>query len=76
MKIRHTIALGLITIGLIAACGLLMNARDEKSFSANDPWFGDDDSDDPFAEMIEEGAGLIAQMKAEAAEMARRIQRA
>lgn len=77
MKTRHTIAFGLIAFGVIAACGLLLNARNEKTLSSSDDsWFDDGDSDDPFADMIEEGAGLIAQLKAEAADLARRIQRA
>ena len=72
MKSRDAIVLGLIALVAVAACGFLLNARNEEHFSADVPWMGEEDSDDPFAEMIEEGAGLIGQMKAEAAELARR----
>lgn len=44
--------------------------EDEQEFDV--PWTGSGDEEDPFALMIEEGAGLIGQLMAEAAARASR----
>lgn len=71
MKTRDALALGFIAVAVVAACGLLLCSQEEE-LAYSVPWTGGADADDPFADMIEEGAGLIAQLKAEAAERAGR----
>lgn len=75
MSKRTTIALGLL-VAATATLGLsLLLSRRRERLATADPWHPGqptDPDDDPFAEMIEEGAGLLGQMKAEAAELARR----
>lgn len=76
MSKRTTITLGLL-VAATATLGLsLLLSRRRERLATAEPWYpgqpADPDEDDPFAEMIEEGAGLLGQMKAEAAELARR----
>lgn len=74
MKTRNAMALGLLTLAALTAVGVLLYRQheQEEAVIADVPWSGEVDNEDPFAEMIEEGAGLIGQMKAEAAELAKK----
>lgn len=71
MKTRNALALGLIALAAVATLGICLTRQEEEQYATDVPWTGEVDSDDPFAEMIEEGAGLIAQLRAEAAERLR-----
>ncbi|MBK9422324.1 MAG: hypothetical protein IPN44_14930 [Flavobacteriales bacterium] len=69
MKKKNIIAFGLFGIAAVAVVGLYRSLRDQEEWTSSFdvPWTGTDDPDDPFHGLVEEGAGLIAQFKAEAA---------
>jgi|GEM_PF-6690861 len=73
MKTRHAISFGLIACAAVATLSLFLSREDEEPFATDVPWTGGAESDDPFADMIEEGGGLIAQLRAEAAERLRKV---
>ena len=74
MKTRFAMALGLIAIAAVATLGIYLSRQEEEEQYATDvPWTGEVDDDNPFAEMIEEGAGLIAMLRAQAAEQASKM---
>ena len=66
-------ALGLIAIAAVATLGVYLSRQEEEQYATDVPWMGEADSDDPFAEMVEEGAGLIAMLRAQAAEQASKM---
>lgn len=73
MKTRHALAFGLVAFAAVATLSLLLSRVEEEQDVTHVPWAGDADGDDPFAGMVEEGAGLIAQLRAEAAERSRKV---
>lgn len=78
MNNKNLMILGLFGIAAVALVGLYLSLRDEEEHtpSFDVPWTGTEDLDDPFQGWVEEGAGLIGQLKAEAAERARAHQKA
>ncbi len=69
MNTKSSIVLGLFGVAAIALVGLYLSLQEpeEVTSSFDVPWTGTDDPDDPFHGLVEEGAGLIGQLKAEAA---------
>lgn len=69
MNKKNIFVFGLFGIAAVALVGLYRNLRDEEEWIASFdvPWTGTGDPDDPFHGLVEEGAGLIGQLKAEAA---------
>lgn len=73
MKPRYVLALGFIALAAAATWWLVQATEEEEDEQEFDvPWTGSGDEEDPFALMIEEGAGLIGQLMAEAAARASR----
>ncbi len=73
MNKNNTIVLGLFGIALVALAGLYLSLREQEEVTASFdvPWTGTEDLDDPFHGLVEEGAGLIGQFKAEEAARSR-----
>ena len=69
MNKSNFILFGLFSIAAIAVVGLYRSTRDQAEWTSSFdvPWTGTEDPDDPFHGLVEEGAGLIGQLKAEAA---------
>ncbi len=69
MNKKNSIAFGLFGIAAVALVALYVSLRDEEEWTSSFdvPWTGSEDPDDPFHGLVEEGAGLIGQLKAEAA---------
>ncbi|MEO7080461.1 MAG: hypothetical protein ABIY71_03000 [Flavobacteriales bacterium] len=69
MNKRNSIVIGLFGIAAVALVGLYLSLQhqEEDTASFDVPWTGTEDPDDPFHGLVEEGAGLIGQFKAEAA---------
>ena len=77
MNKNITLVLGLFGIAAVALAGLYLSLseHEEVTSSFDVPWTGTEDPDDPFHGLVEEGAGLIGQFKAEAAARIRTHQR-
>ena len=73
MNKNITIVLGLFGIATVALAGLYLSLREheEVTSSFDVPWTRTEDLDDPYHGLVEEGAGLIGQFKAEAAARSR-----
>lgn len=73
MNKNSTIVLGLFGIAAVALAGLYLSLREEEEVTSSFdvPWTGSEDLEDPFHGLVEEGAGLIGQFKAEAAARSR-----
>ena len=69
MNKKNSIVFGLFGIAAVALVALYVSLRDQEEWTSSFdvPWTGTEDPDDPFHGLVEEGAGLIGQLKAEAA---------